>query len=127
MSIPGQTAGFECFTNPLIKDLGISRSHLALSYFIGTVSSGFILPKAGKLLDEYGTRPLIVSVSICLGIVLLIFSHVELIIIQLESILSFIPRYILVIIILAMLMLEVAFFRSRHAADDKQYHDRSMV
>ena len=110
MSIPGQTAGFSAFTNPLITDLGISRSNLALSYFIGTVSSGFILPRAGRLLDQHGTRPVTVVVSICLGLVLIIFSHIESIIFQLESIMNFIPRHILVISILAGLILGLRFF-----------------
>ena len=76
-SIPGQTAGFSAFTNPLIESLKITRSDLALAYGIGTICSGFILPKGGVFLDKYGTRLTAVIVYGGLGTVLYIFSCSE--------------------------------------------------
>ena len=77
MSIPGQTAGFSAFTEPLLADLKIDRSTLALGYFLGTMTSGLLHPKGGIFLDTYGTRKTIFCISICFGIILSIFSYCE--------------------------------------------------
>ncbi len=74
MSIPGQTAGFSAFTNPLLKDLQIDRTILATGYFAGTACSGFLLPYAGKVLDRIGTRKAIFIVSLSFGTALFLFS-----------------------------------------------------
>ena len=75
-SIPGQTAGVGVFTDYLIAALGTTRSHLATAYLIGTITSGLILPYAGKLLDRIGVRLMSVLSSVGLGASLLILSNV---------------------------------------------------
>lgn len=56
MSVPGQTMGVSVYTEHLIKALGINRTQLSLAYMFGTLSSAFLLPFAGKLLDRIGAR-----------------------------------------------------------------------
>ena len=48
MSAPGQTIGISVFTDFLIDALGITRDSLSLAYLIGTMSSSFLLTRAGK-------------------------------------------------------------------------------
>ncbi|MCM8532783.1 MAG: MFS transporter [Lentisphaeraceae bacterium] len=110
MSLPGQTAGFSAFTDPLLNSLGISRSTLAFSYFLGTISSGFILPKAGRFLDRFGTRLTIFIVAFSLGIILTTFSYCEFILKSLKNTFSFISPDVLTIIVLSLLILGLRFF-----------------
>lgn len=55
-SIPGQTAGVSVFTDHLTDSTGLSRVQLSIAYLIGTGSSGFLLPRGGRLVDRYGSR-----------------------------------------------------------------------
>jgi MFS transporter, OFA family, oxalate/formate antiporter len=109
-SIPGQTAGFSAFNLPLSQALGISSLNLSIAYCLGTICSGFILPKAGKFLDEHGTRKTIFFVYLYLGLVLYYFSHCEAILFFLESQLPFIRRDVLYIGCLAVFILGLRFF-----------------
>ncbi|HSG45972.1 MAG TPA: MFS transporter [Anaerolineales bacterium] len=97
MSIPGQTAGFSAFTEPLLNISGISRTALSTAYLIGTISSGFILPTIGKYIDRIGSRKMMVFASVSLGITLLFMSQVDKAVHYLFSVLSFIPIEILFI------------------------------
>lgn len=53
---PGQTAGVSLFVDPLIRDLGISRSAVSTAYLIGTLAGALALPWVGRALDRYGVR-----------------------------------------------------------------------
>jgi len=71
MSIPGQTAGFSAFTEPLLSISYISRTQLSLCYMTGTIASGFLLPIMGRQLDRFGSRlfmfsllPVVVIISV---------------------------------------------------------------
>ena len=77
MSLPAQTIGVSAFTDYLIKDFGITRDELSLAYMLGTLLSGFIIGKAGKLYDIYGVRVIIIIASVMLGIVLLFFTRLD--------------------------------------------------
>jgi MFS family permease len=55
-SVPGQTAGVSVFTDELTASTGLTRLQLSIAYLIGTGSSGFLLPRAGRALDRYGSR-----------------------------------------------------------------------
>ena len=110
MSIPGQTAGFSAFTNPLLKDLNLNRSTLAFSYFIGTTCSGMLLPRAGRMLDTLGTRKTIFLVSLMFGVVLTLFSYCQQIFLFLENNLKFIDRKYIYITGLSVLVLGIRFF-----------------
>jgi len=73
-SIPGQTMGVGVFTDFLIKALNLTRTELSTAYMIGTIASSFFLPFAGKMLDQIGSRVMVVLVSIGLGLSLLFLS-----------------------------------------------------
>lgn len=66
-SIPGQTMGISVFTNSLLEALDITRTELSLCYFVGTVTSAFMLGKAGRLLDHWGARKMAVLASLMLA------------------------------------------------------------
>ena len=90
MSLPGQTAGFSAFTEPLLNISGISRTALSTAYLIGTITSGFILPFIGKFIDKLGSRKMMVFASISLGLTLLLMSRVDKTVNILSSVFSFI-------------------------------------
>ncbi|MDX2431328.1 MAG: MFS transporter [Bacteroides sp.] len=79
MSIPGQTMGVSAFTENLLKDLDLDRNNLSLAYLIGTLISGLLITKAGKLYDRYGARVMAFASGVLLGIVLLYLTRVDMI------------------------------------------------
>lgn len=79
LSAPGQTVGISVFTDYLIKDLGISRDNLSLSYLIGTLLSSFMLTYAGKFYDKFGGRITSMLAGFFLGLALLYMSSLPLI------------------------------------------------
>lgn len=79
MSIPGQTMGVSVFTENLLRDLDINRNNLSLAYLVGTVASGLLITKAGKLYDLYGARVMAFSSGVLLGLVLLYLTRVDVI------------------------------------------------
>ena len=70
MSTPGQTIGVSAFTDHLLAATGLSRLQLSNAYFIGTLTSGLLLPYGGVLLDRFGARVTVVCASIGLGLTL---------------------------------------------------------
>ncbi len=77
MSIPGQTMGVSVFTESLLEDLNINRNNLSLAYLLGTLISGLIITKAGKLYDRYGARVMTFIAGVMLGVVLLYLTRVD--------------------------------------------------
>lgn len=77
MSIPGQTMGMAVFTDPLIDVTGLSRTELSMAYLFGTVASSLFLTRAGRWFDQYGGRIMIAIASVCLSVMLLFISAVD--------------------------------------------------
>ncbi len=77
MSIPGQTMGVSVFTENLLNDLEINRNNLSLAYLVGTVGSGLMITRAGKLYDRYGARLMAFIAAGMLGLMLLYLTRVE--------------------------------------------------
>ena len=77
MSVPGQTMGVATFTDHLIDALNFSRNELSTAYLLGTISSSFMLTRAGKWYDKIGARWLGVIITIALGCVLIYLSQVD--------------------------------------------------
>ena len=98
-SIPGQTIGINVFNDELIVSLGLTRSQVALAYFIGTALSGTLIFWAGKVYDIFGSRQLIVGASFSLGVSLLYLSVVDWIPVKLSALvgLETVPKWMLVI------------------------------
>lgn len=77
MSIPGQTMGVSVFTENLLEDLAINRSNLSLAYLVGTMASGLLITRAGKLYDRFGARIMAFISGVMLGVVLLYLTRVD--------------------------------------------------
>ena len=77
MSIPGQTMGVSVFTDNLIADLGISRNSLSLAYLFGTLGSGLMITRAGKLYDRHGARVMAFTSGLMLGLMLVFLTRVD--------------------------------------------------
>jgi len=77
MSIPGQTMGVSVFTDKLIDDLGITRNNLSLAYLFGTLGSGLMITRAGKLYDRHGARVMAFIWGVMLGTMLVFLTRVD--------------------------------------------------
>ena len=70
MTAPGQTAGLSPFTDPLIQELGVSRTAISFSYLIGTLTGALTMPYFGRLIDRIGSKTAIIAVGIGLSLVI---------------------------------------------------------
>jgi len=77
MSIPGQTMGVSVFTENLLTDLEVNRNGLSLAYLAGTLGSGLLITRAGKLYDRYGARVMSFISGIMLGLMLVYLTRVD--------------------------------------------------
>jgi MFS family permease len=77
MSIPGQTVGVSVFTENLLADLEINRNNLSLAYLLGTVGSGLMITRAGKLYDRYGARVMAFISGVMLGLMLFYLTRID--------------------------------------------------
>jgi len=77
MSIPGQTMGVSVFTESLLSDLQINRNNLSLAYLVGTLGSGLMITRAGKLYDQYGARVMAFIAGVMLGVMLVYLTRVD--------------------------------------------------
>ncbi|MEA3463118.1 MAG: MFS transporter, partial [Bacteroidota bacterium] len=77
MSIPGQTMGVSVFTESLLSDLQINRNNLSLAYLVGTLGSGLIITRAGKLYDKHGARVMAFIAGVMLGLMLVYLTRVD--------------------------------------------------
>lgn len=76
MSAPGQTAGLSVFTDPLIRELGISRTEVSTSYLIGTLLGACVLPLTGRALDRWGARRMTIVIGVAFAVFLAALSFV---------------------------------------------------
>lgn len=71
MTAPGQTAGVSPFIDPMMADLGLSRSQVSTAYLIGTLTGAAALPLVGRLVDRYGSRAAMAVIGLVFGAVLI--------------------------------------------------------
>lgn len=76
LTAPGQTAGVSVFINPLIADLGISRTQISTAYLVGTLLGAGAMPLAGGAVDRWGPRRVIAAIGGLFGTVLIALSFV---------------------------------------------------
>lgn len=74
MTAPGQTAGLSVFTDPLIANLGVSRTEISVSYLIGTLVGAAALPFVGRALDRYSIRVVTAVIGVVFASFLLVLS-----------------------------------------------------
>ncbi|MEV7756792.1 MFS transporter [Microbacterium sp. NPDC089180] len=70
MTAPGQTAGLSVFTDPLIAELGISRTGISLAYLLGTLTGALAQPLVGRALDRWGVRRATIAIALFFASVL---------------------------------------------------------
>jgi MFS transporter, OFA family, oxalate/formate antiporter len=110
MSAPGQTVGVSAFTDFLIRDLGITRTTLSLSYLIGTLSSSLILSRAGHAYDVHGARIMGTVVAVALGTVLLLLSVIPAIVAGVGRVVPSIPVAPLTFVVMTLGFFALRFF-----------------
>jgi MFS family permease len=68
---PGQTVGISVFVNPMIEELGISRTEMSTAYLIGTLVGALALPWIGQAVDRFGVRRIMALVGALFGLMLI--------------------------------------------------------
>ncbi|WP_211658872.1 MFS transporter [Phytoactinopolyspora halophila] len=68
---PGQTAAVSIFIDPMIAELGISRSAISTAYLIGTLTGAAAIPWVGRALDRFGIRRTMAAIGAVFGTVLI--------------------------------------------------------
>lgn len=76
MTAPGQTTGVSVFIDPLITDLGVSRTQVSTAYLTGTLVGACAMPLVGRMIDRYGPRRVITVVAAVFGAILIALSLV---------------------------------------------------
>lgn len=74
---PGQTAAVSTFIDPMIRDLGVSRSAISTAYLVGTLTGAVAMPWAGRLIDRWGARRSMLVVAAVFGAVLVFMASVD--------------------------------------------------
>lgn len=74
---PGQTAAVSVFIDPMIAELGISRSAISTAYLIGTLTGAAAMPWIGRALDRYGVRRTMAVIGGVFGTVLISLAAVS--------------------------------------------------
>jgi MFS family permease len=75
-TLPGRTQGLGLITEPLIRDLGVSRIAYAQINLIATLVGALFALGVGSLIDRRGSRMVLTAVALALGIVVLVMSQV---------------------------------------------------
>lgn len=71
---PGQTYAVSLFVNPMIEDLGWSRTTVAGLYTAGSLTAAAGMLLVGRLLDQYGARVMLPVVVVLFGLALVFIS-----------------------------------------------------
>ena len=74
MTAPGQTAAISVFIDPVVNDLGISRSLISTAYLIGTLAGALCMPFIGRLFDRHGARLTMAFVGAGFGAMLFVLA-----------------------------------------------------
>lgn len=77
LSGPGQTYGVSVFVDPMISELGMSRSLFSSLYSIGTLTSAGVLMLVGRQIDRVGNRVIMAATALIFGVGLMLLSFVN--------------------------------------------------
>jgi MFS family permease len=77
LTAPGQTAAVSVFVDPVVAELGISRTAVSTAYLVGTLGGAAAMPLVGRALDRHGARAVLLAVGGLLGGVLVALSAVS--------------------------------------------------
>jgi MFS family permease len=76
-TLPGRTQGLGLITEPLLKDLQIDRVLYAHINLWATLIGALFCLGVGRLIDRFGSRGLLTTVSVTLGAVVLLMSSLK--------------------------------------------------
>jgi MFS family permease len=74
---PGQTIGVSVFVDPMMAELGLTRSEVSTAYLIGTLIGAMALLPVGRWIDRVGTRRAMTWIGLAFGAGLLAMSGVQ--------------------------------------------------
>lgn len=77
LTAPGQTAAVSVFIDPVVDELGVSRTAVSTAYLVGTLVGAAAMPFVGRAMDRWGARLLLLAVGTLLGGVLVGLSVVS--------------------------------------------------
>lgn len=77
LTAPGQTAAVSVFVDPIVAELGVSRSVVSTAYLVGTLAGAAALPLIGRAMDRFGASPMLLAVGAVFGAVLVGLSAVS--------------------------------------------------
>ncbi len=77
MTGPGQTIGVSVSIDPLIAELGLSRSEVSAAYLIGTLGGAIALLPVGSWIDRVGTRRAMRWIGLAFGLGLVVMAGVQ--------------------------------------------------
>ena len=76
-TLPGRTQGLGLITEPLLRDLQVNRVRFAEINLFATLTGALFCLGIGRLLDRYGSRAVLTSVAVLLGVVVIALSSVH--------------------------------------------------
>jgi len=74
---PGQTIGVSVFVDPMIAELGLTRSGVSIAYLIGTLLGALALLPVGRWIDRIGQRRAMTWIGVGFGAGLVLMSGVQ--------------------------------------------------
>ena len=77
MSGPGQTYGVSVFVDPIIEDLGWSRTMISGLYTAGSLTAATTMVFVGRMLDRFGARTMLSVVGVLFGCAALLMSSIS--------------------------------------------------
>lgn len=110
MSLPGQTIGVSVFTDHLIEALKIDREDLSLAYLFGTLLSGLLITRAGRLYDRIGARKMAMGAAIMLGIMLFYITRIEWMVIGFQKLTGSSGHIVITLILMVIGFFGIRFF-----------------
>jgi MFS family permease len=74
-TLPGRTQGLGLITEPLLRDLGVTRVAYAQINLVATLIGALFCFGVGKLLDRQGSRVVLTALALALGVVVVAMSQ----------------------------------------------------
>src|SRR5262245_12278703 len=76
-TLPGRTQGLGLITEPLLRDLGLSRVMFAQINLVATLTGALFCLGVGRLIDRAGSRVVLTVTSVALGLTVIAMSQVS--------------------------------------------------
>src|SRR5215218_9785682 len=73
-TLPARTQGLGLITEPLLRDLGISRVAFAQINLVATLVGALFCAGVGRLLDRHGSRIVLTATALALGLVVVMMT-----------------------------------------------------